>query len=125
MAATGTATTFPVTVRLARSTTDVRSGMAASVTFRFESDDGAHIYLPAYAIGEDREGRFVFRLEQTEEPGVGRVHRTSVEVGSALMPGGKLEILSNLSPGDVVVTAGVRRLIDGQRVKLLDPGPGR
>ena len=123
VAALGASTTFPVTVRLARSTNDVRSGMAAEVSFRFEGDDDStRIFLPAYAVGEDSQGRFVFLLERTDVPDVGRVRRQSVEVGEELTPDGKLEILAHLSEGDDVVTAGVRRLIDGQNVTLLDQG---
>lgn len=119
VAATGTATTFPVTVQLARSSRDIRSGMAAEVAFRFEAQDSRErIYLPTHAVGEDREGRYVFVLEPSEEEGVGIVLRTSVEVGT-LTPDG-LEILAGLTEAQRVVTAGVRRLTDGERVKLLD-----
>ena len=118
VAATGTATTFPVTVRLTMENTAIRSGMAANVSFRFEADDdGEALFLPAVAVGEDRAGRFVFVLEATEEPGVGVVHRRAVEIVQELTPDG-IRILSGVAPGERVVTAGVRRLTDGQRVKL-------
>jgi RND family efflux transporter MFP subunit len=124
VAATGTATTFPVTVRLNRPGGAIRSGMAANVSFRFESNGAKEtIYLPTYAVGGDRGGRFVFLLETTEEPGIGTVRRTAVEVGE-LTPDG-LEVLSGVSEGQQVVTAGVRRLTDGQRVKLLASGESR
>ena len=118
VAAIGTATTFPVTVRLAQADPDVRSGMAAEVAFRFEARDSRErIYLPTHAVGEDRQGRYVFVLEGGPENGVGNVRRVAVEVG-ALTPDG-LELLAGLTEGQRVVTAGVRRLTDGQRVKLL------
>jgi RND family efflux transporter MFP subunit len=64
VAATGTATTFPVTVQLAEGVDDVRSGMAADVAFQFGKDDeGERIFVPAYAVGEDGDGRYVFLLE--------------------------------------------------------------
>ena len=119
VAATGTATTFPVTVRLVRASRDIRSGMAAEVAFRFEAGERRErIYLPTHAVGEDREGRYVYVLESGEEEGVGVVRRAPVEVG-ALTPEG-LEIIEGLSEAQRVVTAGVRRLTDGERVKLLD-----
>lgn len=119
VAATGTATTFPVTVRLTRPSPQVRSGMAADVTFRFESQAGGEaIYLPSHAVAGDRNGRFVFLLEPTDEEGVGAVRRMPVETGE-LTPDG-MEIVSGLTDGQRVVIAGVRRLTDGQRVKLLD-----
>jgi RND family efflux transporter MFP subunit len=122
VASTGTATTFPVTVRLARGSSDFRSGMAANVAFHFESDDGEHIHLPSHAVGGDRDGRFVFVLEDTPESGVAVVKRIPVEIGELTHAG--LEILSGLAEGQEVVTAGVRRLTDGQRVRLLDAEPG-
>lgn len=117
VAATGTATTFPVTVKLDRAGQDVRSGMAANVGFRFEDGRGEHIHLPSHAVGGDLEGKFVFVLERADEDGVAVVRRTTVEVGELTRDG--LEVLSGLSEGQRVVTAGVRRLTDGQRVKLL------
>ncbi|MDX1389572.1 MAG: efflux RND transporter periplasmic adaptor subunit, partial [Acidobacteriota bacterium] len=110
VASVGMATTFPVTVRLARESREVRSGMAANVAFRFEADHGEHIHLPSHAVGGDRDGRFVFVLEATDENGVGVVRRTEVEVGELTHDG--LEILSGLTEGQEVVTAGVRRLTD-------------
>jgi len=122
VASTGTATTFPVTVRLSKASHDFRSGMAANVAFRFETDHGEHIHLPSHAVGGDRHGRFVFVLEKTSESGEGVVRRTPVQVGELTHDG--LEILDGLAAGQEVVTAGVRRLTDGQRVKLLEPEEG-
>ena len=123
VAATGTATTFPVTVRLAEGVDNVRSGMAADVAFQFgRVDAGKRIFVPAYAVGEDGSGRYVFLLEAGSEAGIGVVRRTPVEVGRELTPEGQLEILAGLSEGQQLVTAGVRRLTDGQRVKLLGNG---
>ncbi len=51
---------------------------------------------------------------------MGIVTRTSVLIGKELTPDGRIEIRSGLSEGQRVVTAGVRRLIDGQRVELLE-----
>ena len=50
--------TFPVTVRLSEGQDEARAGMAADVTFKFDSDPNAPQFtLPAHAVGEDREGR--------------------------------------------------------------------
>ena len=116
VAATGSGTTFPVTVRLDADATEVRSGMAADVTFHVREDDGEPgVVLPSTAVVEDREGRFVFVLEPGEA-GVGTVRRRDVTIGQ-LREGG-LEILEGLEIGEQVVTAGARRLSDGQRVRL-------
>ena len=113
-----TATTFPVTVQLQQNIPGFRSGMAADVTFHFKSKKGrARILVPPVAVGEDREGRYVYVVETTED-GFGLVHRKPVTVGELTAEG--LEILDGLSDGERLVTAGVRRLHDGRKVRLMD-----
>jgi len=113
-----TATTFPVTVQLQREVPEFRSGMAAEVTFRFVGQEGrARMLVPPVAVGEDRDGRFVFVVEKTD-PGFGIVRRKPVTVGE-LTPEG-LEILGGLADGERVVTAGVRRLQGGRKVQLME-----
>jgi RND family efflux transporter MFP subunit len=112
----GGATTFPVTVRLTEGQDQVRAGMAADVTFVFESaENGPKYSLPISAVGEDREGRFVYMLE-TDGEGLGTVHRSPVEVGQVLSNG--IEIVDGVKPGDLVVTAGVSRIYDGLQVRV-------
>ena len=119
VAATGAGATFPVTVRLTADDSSVRSGLAASVAFRFESGDTEEkIFVPPVAVGEDRDGRFVFVLEKGEGE-LGTAHRRPVQVGD-LTPDG-IEIRDGLDDGELLVTAGVRRIQDGQQVKVLAP----
>lgn len=116
VASTSGSATFPVTVRLTEGEDEARAGMAADVTFKFVSDASAPQYtLPAVAVGEDREGRFVFKLEKTGD-GLGVVRRAPVEVGELLSDG--LEIASGIETGDLVVTAGVSRIYDGLTVRV-------
>ncbi len=121
VAATGAGATYPVTVRLTADDSSVRSGLAATVTFRFESGDGEErIYVPPVAVGEDRDGRFVFVLEPTDEDGggeLGTARRRPVAIGD-LTPEG-IEIKDGLTDGELLITAGVRRIQDGQQVKFL------
>jgi len=119
--ASGLATTFPVKVRLRSSPPEVRPGMAAEVAFRTDPGAAPRIVVPGFAVGEDRQGRFVYVVEPAGE-GRGVVHRRAVEVGRILPEG--IEIPSGLSEGDRVVTAGVSRLEDGQEVKLPAGSPG-
>jgi len=117
VAAIGAASTFPVRVRLQRDEGQIRSGMAASVAFTFGGHrDGERIVVPLQAVGEDRQGRFVFVVESKGD-GVGVVRRRPVVVGE-LDPEG-LEILEGLTPGERLVTAGVKRLEDGREVQFL------
>ena len=116
VASVGGATTFPVTVRLTEGQDQVRAGMSADVTFVFASEhEGPKYSLPVSAVGEDREGRFVFML-QSEGDGLGTVHRTPVEVGEILADG--IGIVAGVKPGDLVVTAGVSRIYDGLQVRV-------
>ena len=72
------------------------------------------------AVGEDRDGRFVFVLESMTggESGASTavVQRRAVTVGE--LTGDGLEILSGLEDGELVVTAGVRRLSSGEQVEV-------
>ena len=116
VAATGFATTFPVTVRLNNADSDVRSGMAAEVAFQFQSNDPRErIIVPAVAVGEDRSGRFVFIVEPASGD-TAVVKRVTVQIGELLADG--LEVFGGVTDGDLVVTAGVSKIQDGQKVKL-------
>jgi RND family efflux transporter MFP subunit len=117
ISSTGLATTFPVKVRMNRDEPDVLPGMAAEVHFRFEGqNDPERLVVPAFAVGEDREGRFVYVVEEIGN-GVGRAVRREVTVGSLTADGG-LEILRGLTDGERVITAGVSRIRDGREVRL-------
>ncbi len=115
VAVTGAATTYLVTAQFLEADIDIRAGMAAEVTFLFDVPESDHILVPVVAIGEDRDGRFVFVVDPTGgETGI--VHRRDVEVISTSRG---VEIMEGVQVGELVVTAGVRRLIDGETVKLL------
>lgn len=116
VASDGAATTFPVTAVIKDPDPVIRSGMAADVTFRASAGHD-RIVVPGVAVGEDREGRFVFVLEKAEG-GKFVARRRPVEIGD-LVPGG-IVVRAGLSAGDKIVTAGVRRISDGQLVRLLD-----
>jgi RND family efflux transporter MFP subunit len=114
---TGLATTFPVKARLVRDEPEVLPGMAAEVHFRFVSGSGRErIEVPAFAVSEDREGRYVYVVEEVED-GIGRAVRREVAVGGLTADGG-LEILRGLVDGERVITAGVSRIQDGREVRL-------
>ena len=114
---TGMATTFQVTVLLEQGHQDCRPGMAAEVSFSFgDGNTREHTYVPAVAVGEDRQGKYVYVVLPSDDMQA-TVQRREVTVGDLSADG--LEILAGLEDGDIVVTAGVSRIIDGQRVRLL------
>lgn len=123
VSSTSVATTFPVTVRVNSENGNILPGMAAEVVFRFESQGGKNkIIVPSVSVGEDREGRFVYVLEMDADnkgnsPNV-IARKKAVTVGDISAEG--IEIVEGLKGGELIVTAGVRRIIDGQKVKLLE-----
>lgn len=116
--ATGqTSSTFPVTIGLQEGCTAVRSGMAADVTFLFPAGGAAGgLVVPYVSVGEDRQGRFVFVLEP-DDAGRMFARRRPVTVGQSTEAG--LVITEGLSEGELIATAGVRRLSSDQEVTLL------
>lgn len=117
IASSETGTAYPVTVALQEGCEDVRAGMAADVLFRLARGDGKpFIGIPAIAVGEDRNGRFVFVLKNKD--GDWTVNRRAVEIDE--FEGEQhISVLSGLNAEEMVVTAGIRRIVDGQKVKPL------
>lgn len=117
VAAESLGSTFPVIARLDETSPAVRPGMAAEVAIQFAGAGGPERYVvPAIAVTEDREGRFVFVVEEIRD-GKGVVKRREVQTGELSSDG--LEVVSGLSDGDRLVTAGVNRIRDGLVVKLM------
>ena len=117
VAATGTGTMYTVAVRLEGAVSAVRPGMAADVAIEFDGGGPGRVVVPAAAVGEDRDGRFVFVAEPAAD-GLALARRRPVTIG-ALTPDG-FEILAGLAPDDRVVSAGVSRISDGDRVRMGD-----
>ena len=70
-------------------------------------------------MGADQTGaRFVWVLDAGADD-LATVHRRDVDVGR-LTPLG-IEVLSGVEPGEVVAVAGVNRLREDQRVRVLQP----
>jgi len=119
----GASTTYPVTVRLDVPVPEVRPGMAAEVAFSFASREGRERFLvPAAAVCEDRQGRYVF-VAEPREGGLAAVRKQPVRVGDLREEG--LEILEGLRDGDLVIVAGMSRIAEGEIVKILEGGGRR
>ncbi|MDH3768623.1 MAG: efflux RND transporter periplasmic adaptor subunit, partial [Gammaproteobacteria bacterium] len=111
-------TTYPVTVVVTGDCPQIRSGMAADVRFRLPLEGGTRqIVVPPVSVGEDREGNYVYVLEADDQD-QWFAHRRSVEVGGILAEG--LLIATGLSEGELIATAGVRRISEGMQVRLMD-----
>jgi RND family efflux transporter MFP subunit len=110
--------TYPVRVTLAGPSDDVRPGMAASVTLELSAESSAAaavLVVPAKAVGEDDRGRFVFLVEPAGGDEA-TVRKHPVTIGRLTAEG--FEILDGLTAGQMVATAGLQTLLDGQRVRL-------
>lgn len=111
-------TTYPVTISLDKPSSKMRPGMAASVTF--SSDSGkpttAVLVAPAKGIGQGPDGNFAFVLEKSGENYT--VKKTNVQIGELLPKG--FQIKSGLKEGDMIATAGLKTLLDGLKVKVME-----
>jgi RND family efflux transporter MFP subunit len=118
VAASAYGTTFPVTVRLREPEPRIRPGMAAEVAFTFPApDDRPRFYLPAGAVQEDRDGRFVYTLNETGD-NTGVTRRAEVTTGELTSDG--IEVFSGIEEGQKVVTAGAPLLTAGVTVRVPD-----
>lgn len=109
--------TYPVRVTLTDADESVRSGMSASVTFDVGRQDrpGDVLMVPAKAVGEDAEGRFVFLLDGGAD-GPATVTKQHIEVGRLTASG--FEVQRGLEAGQRIATAGLQTLLDGQQVTV-------
>ena len=103
--------TFGVQVSINNSDMRVRPGMYAKVTLNFGTSK--RIVVPDLAVQKQSgsNDKYVFTIVN----GVAKYKK--VELGQRL--GDNYEILSGLTEGDVVVTTGQTRLIDGTAVEII------
>ncbi len=100
--------------RLANPDEMLRTGMFAKARIVLKEKPAATV-IPEEAILPSGADAFVYRLDN------GKAMRTKVETG--IRRDGKVEILSGLQPGDLVITAGQLRISrDGMEVRLIEPG---
>ncbi len=116
-----TASTYPVTVQLQEQFNDFRSGMSVEVAFEFipESETGEPIVtglevpLAAFVVGEEKT-YFVFIYNEKSST----VKKTQVKT-LALRENDIIVEPGSLKAGDIIATAGVQFLTDGQKVNLM------
>jgi multidrug efflux system membrane fusion protein len=115
------ASTYPVTVQLQQQYDDFRSGMSVEVAFEFipESETGEPIEtglavpLAAILVGEGKT-QFVFIYdEQTSTVKKTQIKPLNLRENDILIEPGVLKA------GDIIATAGVQFLTDGQKVNLM------
>ena len=87
-----------------------RPGFLARVTFALGARDGVTL-VPASAIVSGTGGQAVFTIED------GQAMRTSVQTG--LTAEGRVEVVSGVEAGDIIVVAGANSLRDGAAVRVV------
>ncbi len=112
--------TYPVSVAVLSPSDQIRPGMTANVTFDLGDPDAqpSVLVVPANAVGEDGDGRFVFLVERGEGM-VASVRKQQVTIGRLTADG--FEIVEGLAAGQTIATAGLQTLLDGQQVRLQSP----
>lgn len=117
---TENAATYPVKVLMDKTNDALRPGMAARVKFNFDThkanSNQTYPMVPAEAVGQDANGNYVFVLE---EDGANRkVKKQTVSIGKLTQQG--YEITGGLQGNEVVATAGLKSLLNGMTVKLME-----
>ena len=109
---------FPVVIKISGTHPSLRSGLAADVTFQFDSaaSQSGGVVLPVTAVINRPEGTSVFVAEPAEVAGEAVVRRRAVTLGELTQSG--IEIADGLEVGDRVITAGISVIRDGQRVLI-------
>lgn len=109
--------TYPVRIIISNSSQDVKSGMAANVSFDFglKKPNENVVVIPARAVGEDGQGRFVFLINENND-NFATVQKTRITIGALTAEG--FEIESGVEAGQKIATAGLQTLLDGQEVRL-------
>lgn len=119
--AAGGAPTYPVIIQITDPSDKIRPGMATTVLFNFDNQvsnlDKQYLTSPVPAIGEDSNGNFVFLLEPKGN-NTYTAKKKAIKIGELLPQG--FEVLEGLKVDDLVATAGLKSLLDGMEVKLLE-----
>ncbi len=108
---------FPVTVELEETDERILSGMVAKVKFNFnESNSKSKIIIPVLAVNEDNKSRYIYIIKNIEN-NIGIVKKIYVKTGKLSNKG--FEILSGVKLGDKIVVAGVNKMKDNLKVRVL------
>ena len=109
---------FPVSLKLSKAEIlpyNISPGMTCQVTIRTDDESATVVAVPLTAIFAPAEGgTYVWRLTDDD-----RVERQAVVLGD-VFDRDRVIVHSGLSVGERVVVAGVYRLKDGERVKILN-----
>ncbi|MEP0266346.1 efflux RND transporter periplasmic adaptor subunit [Dokdonia sp.] len=108
--------TYPVRVKITNPSQDIKSGMAANVTFQFGKQQPTvkTLVVPAKSVGEDASGNFVFLIDESGDKTIAK--KQPITIGKLTSEG--FAVTNGLSAGQKIAIAGLQTLLDGQEVKL-------
>lgn len=106
--------TYKVRVSLLKQLPEVKLGMTASVAIADASGKPVAALIPLSALFQTKETPCVWIVEN------GIVKLRAIKVG--LFGDGQVQVLAGLKPGEMIVTAGVHKLREGQKVKVMGGG---
>jgi len=112
----GVSSTYPVTLSLIDTPSNLRFGMVGEASFVFNPMTGRDaIIIPRVAVVPTADG---FHFIWIYQEATGTVEKRMIEIGDVTSDG--LMVLDGLNPHEVVVVRGVHRLTDGMKVTLLE-----
>lgn len=112
---------YLVTITVEDESDTIRPGMAANVRFTFREGNGSNdslLLAPTASVSEGPDGKFVFRLEPSDSSDHYIARRIPIVIGDYYDNG--FAVQQGLSAGDLVATAGLKQLLDGMEVRLLE-----
>jgi len=115
--AAGAANAVAVTAAILESPGGLIPGMAVEASIMLSNGDGPGgflVPLVAIAPGDDQSRGYVFKYD----PAAGVVRRTAIK-SEGIISGNLISVAEGVGAGDIVASAGVSFLRDGQKVKLL------
>ncbi len=110
--------TYPLKLTLKQDeTSEIRPGMTAEVSIIMSIDEDVEAFIvPVEAVANDNNRKAFVWIFDPEES---HVEKRFVRTGKLVAEG--IEISGSLHPGEWVVTAGIHFLVEGQRVRILEP----
>ena len=103
--------TYKVRVALLQQPPEIRLGMTASVRIKDPGNVAATPYIPLSALYQTRETPNVWIVND----GVARLR----PIKTGVFGNDQVQVLSGLKPGDIIATAGVHKLRNGQKIKIM------
>ncbi|NJB85934.1 RND family efflux transporter MFP subunit [Lewinella marina] len=118
--ASGDAPSYPVKIRIFDAPATIRPGMAASVQFTFADSRAAGNLLltPIESVTEGPTDKFVYLLTPSDSGNTYVAYKKTITIGELHQRG--FEVKTGLKAGDKVATAGLKQLLDGMEVRLLE-----